>query len=800
MCTRCLLWLLLVMQFSAVSPAYQRLKSSDDKWTTNQLKNLISDEVKGQSRSRFGAAEELGKGLAKDGPSGNFVAAATNLIRSTDPVIRAAVFNALNAKNDNVRRILPVLHAVSGDPSPINRRALLTLFVTVDPFSFDTLATLVTRVCLDPDDDTRAAAEDYLNDAMTQIENRRNTVSLEAIRQLAPLVDFLRDTTTEETPKQALGRLRPRLTNLIEQLTPHAAPRVESFWRTTLNAATSDPKVFIPTSVLIALCLLHIYYALLFAFKPVTLYSYAHAPYPWPFLPYAVAPTAYRYSARLIRSMVRQFVEQSGIIQDKKRLDQLAGTLRNWRRGDRATRRDAVGGIANLLQTSPDNKSLEFYKFLYSIAPQEALRIMEQVPTDPEIVRARKEMRNILQVPERTITKRGLILEHAIKQATTISGDFYNIIRRADDSLGVYMVDVNGHGLSAALHALKTYLLLSEAEPHWGMGRPKHELDVADDLMRKTADGLAVCMSFLEIDLTERTVRYASAGMPPALLFARGQSHPIPLLAAGIYIGKGYKFCRVQPAQAEHPIEEGDIIILYSDGITEARNSKDELFGIKGIVRAVEVVPSREALPIRESIMTTCETFSGEPLPRDDQSLVVIQIGGPSPKARRAEEPTLNIVPSPDCDVISARLRNAEDAPSALIHFMATSLHPFAVDHLGDPRAADRMNHAVLEALTNCLQHGTAKSEYVEIRVSSRERGTVTVELFQPQKWEAWDERLGRHRLNEIEARKRAFQAGERPELRFLGTQLIVAHSQHIECSVDGREQRYTFTADPNQT
>src|SRR5439155_11088650 len=78
-----------------------------------------------------------------------------------------------------------------------------------------------------------------------------------------------------------------------------------------------------------------------------------------------------------------------------------------------------------------------------------ALRDRQQAQLRVEVQAARENMRRILQLPEGPVEREGLKLAHRLRQSTTISGDFYNVIPRGDGTLGIYLVDIEGHGLRA---------------------------------------------------------------------------------------------------------------------------------------------------------------------------------------------------------------------------------------------------------------------------------------------------------------------------------------------------------------
>ncbi len=81
-------------------------------------------------------------------------------------------------------------------------------------------------------------------------------------------------------------------------------------------------------------------------------------------------------------------------------------------------------------------------------------------------------------------------------------------------------------------------------------------------------------------------------------------------------------------------MEPGDLVILYTDGITEATDAKGHEFGAGRLKRIVAEMKRQPVREVAERIMLTTGLFSGEPSPKDDQTVVVIRRRLPEPKVR----------------------------------------------------------------------------------------------------------------------------------------------------------------------
>jgi phosphoserine phosphatase RsbU/P len=164
-----------------------------------------------------------------------------------------------------------------------------------------------------------------------------------------------------------------------------------------------------------------------------------------------------------------------------------------------------------------------------------------------------------------------------------VGGDFYAIKQLNPDQYGFLIADVMGHGVAAALHTMHlsslwarfSHLLTSPAE---FAGTVNNELT---KVVKDESFATAVCGV---INANERTLRFAAAGGPPALVVhtSGAMEH---LESSGLPFGM---MADMAYDEVGAQLASGDCLLLFSDGAFEIHNAKDDLLGIEGLVRILK--------------------------------------------------------------------------------------------------------------------------------------------------------------------------------------------------------------------
>lgn len=216
-----------------------------------------------------------------------------------------------------------------------------------------------------------------------------------------------------------------------------------------------------------------------------------------------------------------------------------------------------------------------------------------------------------------------------------LAGDILNVLRLDRDHLGIYVLDVSGHGVPAALHAVVLHRLLSTFPGQSMLLRERrgriggHEIappsDVLDQLserfpISKSVDSRYFTIHYGILDLRTGRYRYAQGGHPPPVIVSRGR--PARLLeGTGLPVGFDPS---TKYDQFETALTQGDRLILYSDGVTETANRRHEQFadtGLLQIAQETRELPLKEALGILIDRLTQ---WRGKSQPEDDISVLAL--------------------------------------------------------------------------------------------------------------------------------------------------------------------------------
>jgi sigma-B regulation protein RsbU (phosphoserine phosphatase) len=220
----------------------------------------------------------------------------------------------------------------------------------------------------------------------------------------------------------------------------------------------------------------------------------------------------------------------------------------------------------------------------------------------------------------------GLEIADLCEPAREVGGDYYDFFDLGPRRLGVMIADVSGKGTSAALYMaeLKGLMMaLSSAERS-----PRALLiDVNRRLAAHLDNRSFITMTYAVIDLERGTLTCARAGHTPLIASARGVSEIVAPngMVLGLRLpGAGQRF---EELLEEHtrPFGEGDVAVLYTDGVTEAMDPAGELFGDEALAALVARHQDEPAAAIRERVVRDVRAFVGTAESHDDMTMVVIK-------------------------------------------------------------------------------------------------------------------------------------------------------------------------------
>jgi sigma-B regulation protein RsbU (phosphoserine phosphatase) len=266
-----------------------------------------------------------------------------------------------------------------------------------------------------------------------------------------------------------------------------------------------------------------------------------------------------------------------------------------------------TGSIENLLQTAAEKKRLE-----------EELRIARQI--------------QMSLLPRGPVETPGFGITALCVPAREVGGDYYDFFPLEDDRLGVLIADVSGKGTSAALYMAELKgLVLSLSQIYQS---PRQLLLEVNRIISENLDTRSfITMTYAVLDPRRGAMTFARAGHTPLIRLPAGggQARDAQILipngmVVGLRIdGAQEKFAELLEEE-EVPLHVGDVLVLYTDGITEAMNAMNDLFGDARLSRIVEEHGHLASGELRERILREIESFVGGADQHDDMTMILIKV------------------------------------------------------------------------------------------------------------------------------------------------------------------------------
>jgi len=223
-------------------------------------------------------------------------------------------------------------------------------------------------------------------------------------------------------------------------------------------------------------------------------------------------------------------------------------------------------------------------------------------------------------LPERCPSPPGWQVAVDWRTARGVGGDYYDLIEFGDGTLGVSIADVSDKGVPAALYMALSRSVLRAAS--LDSRSPAETLKRANQvLMQDTRSGMFITTIYAIIDLESGLTRYARAGHNPALYVTRDGKVTL-LEPVGIALG-----IVTDPRLVEETftLGPGDMLVLYTDGVTEALNEIDDEFGMERLIDVVAGSAGSTPEEVIERIHSAVQSFVGDSAQSDDYTVVVVK-------------------------------------------------------------------------------------------------------------------------------------------------------------------------------
>jgi phosphoserine phosphatase RsbU/P len=186
---------------------------------------------------------------------------------------------------------------------------------------------------------------------------------------------------------------------------------------------------------------------------------------------------------------------------------------------------------------------------------------------------------------------------------TSVAGDFYEFIYAESGTVGLLIADVSGHGVPAALIASMLKVAIQSQRHH--VAEPDRLLAGVNEALCGNTQNQFVTAAYAHLDADSSELCYAAAGHPPMLLLRGGQVSRVEenglvlgLLSSSIY------------TSTKRPLQQGDRILLYTDGIVEAENANEEEFGHERLTGLLQTSVTMAAEEAADLILNTVRDWS----------------------------------------------------------------------------------------------------------------------------------------------------------------------------------------------
>jgi sigma-B regulation protein RsbU (phosphoserine phosphatase) len=283
-------------------------------------------------------------------------------------------------------------------------------------------------------------------------------------------------------------------------------------------------------------------------------------------------------------------------VQSNDQLGELAGSFNQM-----------TGSIEGLLQTAAEKKRLE-----------EELRIARAI--------------QMSLLPRGPLDVEGLGVTALCVPAREVGGDYYDFFHLPGDRLGILIADVSGKGTSAALYMAELKGLVLALSQRYDS--PRDLLIEVNRIISEHLDSRSfITITYAVIDRHRGVMTFCRAGHTP-LIFLPGPSSSDAavrvLTPSGMVLGlriegAAEKFSELLEEERVD-LSAGDVIVLYTDGITEAMNPDSDLFGDTRLSRIVEEHGHLDSGELRERIMREIEAFVGTADQHDDMTMILLKV------------------------------------------------------------------------------------------------------------------------------------------------------------------------------
>ncbi|MBK5260084.1 MAG: SpoIIE family protein phosphatase [Thermoanaerobaculia bacterium] len=282
-----------------------------------------------------------------------------------------------------------------------------------------------------------------------------------------------------------------------------------------------------------------------------------------------------------------------------------------------------VGGVIALASKLSDTEfDLEDIEFISSAADQIAIALDRiRVQHDEADFEQAKQMQQAL-IPNEIPQVAGLDVSGIWHPARAVGGDYYDLLKLSETQLAVCIGDVAGKGIPAAL-----LMSALQAAVRASAGDDVSPRALCERVRRVVVPSLGtrfVTFFFATIDTQARRIRYCNAGHNPPVL-ARADGSTVRLSTGGPVFSRLFRTIPFEDGEVE--LQEGDRLVLFTDGVSEARDAAENDFGEARLEELVANHRTSSARDLTAAISDAVSSFAGG-REDDDFTLVAVAVSG----------------------------------------------------------------------------------------------------------------------------------------------------------------------------
>ncbi len=222
-------------------------------------------------------------------------------------------------------------------------------------------------------------------------------------------------------------------------------------------------------------------------------------------------------------------------------------------------------------------------------------------------------------LPFEPLERDGVAIRAAMRPANTVGGDYFDVIDLGDGTFAIVVGDVAGKGMPAALlMALLQGSLRTLVTAGLRGGELMQKLNA--HLCAHIPSNRLITLFYGEVDAPRGLLRYVNAGHnPPFLLRHGGGSERLAATAVALGVLPDADFTLL-----ETPLDGGDRLLLYTDGITEAENGRDDEYGEQRLASFLETRRAAPQSELIDGLIADVLAHCGSTRPRDDMTLLLL--------------------------------------------------------------------------------------------------------------------------------------------------------------------------------